>query len=142
MSSEIGMRHGGTSNGVLGRIERSLLLSLADVLLVSNAFVAEPVAHLADADAALSRELLLGLLARIGVGEVRVEVGVEDLLGLLREVASLAARVQEARAKDHDELAGALFELHLDRAEVLADDCHHTVDFACCYWASVALVAQ
>lgn len=45
------------------------------------------------------RELLLDLLARVGVGEVRVKVLVEQLDGLLGEVAALAARVQKAASK-------------------------------------------
>jgi len=39
---------------------------------------------------------------------VRVEVLVEDLGGLLAEVAPLASGVQEPGPQDHDRLAGAL----------------------------------
>ena len=112
----------------LGGVHGGLLLRLADVLLVADALVAEPVAHLAHADAALARQLLLGLLGRIRIAQVRIEVGVEYLLGLLGEVAALAARVQEARAQYHHRLARALLELHLDGAELAAYDVHHAVD--------------
>lgn len=33
------------------------------------------------------------------------------------------------RTQDHDSLAGGLFQLHLDGAELLVDDLHHTLDF-------------
>lgn len=127
---------------ILGGVERGLLLRLADVLLVADALVAEPVAHLAHADAALACQLLFGLLARVRIAQMRVEVGVEYLLGLFGEVAAFAARVQEPRAQHHDELARALLELHLNRAEVLAYDRDHAVDLARRDRSRVALLAQ
>ncbi len=36
--------------------------------------------------------------------------------------------VEEARAQDHDGLAGALFQLHLDGAELAVDDADHALD--------------
>ncbi len=36
--------------------------------------------------------------------------------------------IEEARAKDHDGLTGALLELHLDGAELAVDDGHHALD--------------
>lgn len=36
--------------------------------------------------------------------------------------------VEEAGAQDHDRLAGALLELHLDGAEFAMDDVHHALD--------------
>ena len=42
--------------------------------------------HLGNGNAAFFSQLLLGLLAGVGVAEVRVEVLVQDLRGLLAEV--------------------------------------------------------
>ena len=42
--------------------------------------------HLGNSDATLFSQLLLGLLAGVGVAEVRVEVFVQDLCGLLAEI--------------------------------------------------------
>lgn len=36
--------------------------------------------------------------------------------------------IEEAGAQDHHGLAGALFELHLDGAELAVDDAHHALD--------------
>lgn len=36
--------------------------------------------------------------------------------------------IEEAGAQDHDGLAGALLELHLDGAELAVDDVHHALD--------------
>lgn len=54
--------------------------------------------YLRDGDAALFGELLLGLLAGIRVRQVRVEVLVQHLRGLLAEVASLAPGTSELRS--------------------------------------------
>lgn len=43
-------------------------------------------------------------------------------------VHSYRPGVEEAGAQDHDRLAGALFELHLDGAELAMDDAHHALD--------------
>ena len=64
--------------------------------------------NLRHGDAALPGQLLLGLLAGVGVGQVRVEVLIEDLRGLLAEVAPLSSGVQEPGPQDHDCLARAL----------------------------------
>jgi len=61
---------------------------------------------------------------------MRIEIGVQDLLGLLREVPPLSARVQEPRPQDHHRLARALLQLHLDRAELAPYDLHHAVDLS------------
>ncbi len=45
---------------------------------------------LTDGDLTLSGQLLLGLLARVRVAQVRVEVFVQDLCGLLAEVSPLS----------------------------------------------------
>lgn len=89
------VRRRACSGSFLGGVEVGLLLRLADVLLVANALVAEPVGHLGDGNAALPRQLLFRLLAGVRVGEVRVEILVEDLRRLLAEVAAFATRVQE-----------------------------------------------
>lgn len=51
--------------------------------------------YLGDGNAALPGQLLFRLLAGVRVGQVRVEIFVEDLRSLLAEVAALATRVQE-----------------------------------------------
>ena len=83
---------------------------------------------LGDGDSALPAELLLGLLAGVGVGEVRVEVLVQDLRRLLAEVPPLPARVKEPGAQDHHRLAGRLLQLDLDGVELLVDDVDHPLD--------------
>ena len=70
-------------------------------------------AYLRDSNAALPGQLLLGLLAGVGVGQVGVEVLVQHLAGLLAEVAALAPRVQEAGAQNHHSLASRLLQLDL-----------------------------
>lgn len=55
--------------------------------------------YLRHGDAAAARQLGLHDLARVGVGEVRVEVVVEQVERSLAEVAALAARVQEAAGR-------------------------------------------
>lgn len=54
----------------LGGVHVRLLLSLRDVLLVTDPLVPEPVANLRDGDAALPGQFLLGLLAGVGVGQM------------------------------------------------------------------------
>ena len=75
------------------RVHVCLLLGFDNVLLVSDPLVAEPVADLGHGDAALPGQLLLGLLAGVGVGQVRVEILVEDLGGFFGKVATLAALI-------------------------------------------------
>lgn len=132
----------GSAGSLLGRVQVRLLLRLADVLLVADPLVPEPVGHLRHGDAALAGQLLLGLLGWVGVAQVAVEVLVQDLRGLFAEVAALATSVQEARAEDHHGLAGALLELHLDRGELLVDDLHHPLDLLRRDGARAALLPQ
>lgn len=47
-------------------------------------------AYLGDGDPTLLGKLLLCLLAGVGVGEVRVEIFIQDFRGLLAEVTPLA----------------------------------------------------
>ena len=121
------LRH---SHGRLGSVQRSLLLRLAYILLVPDPLIAKPVAHLAHTDTALACQLFLGLLRRIRVGQVRVEIGVQDLLGLFAKISPLASRVQESRTQDHDRLACALLQLHLYGAELASYDLHHAIDLS------------
>lgn len=60
------------------------------------------VGYLRDSDAALAGQLLFRLLAGVRVGEVRVEVLVQNLGGLLAEVSAFSARVQKT-ASGHSE---------------------------------------
>uniref|UniRef100_A0A6B0V6Z8 Uncharacterized protein n=1 Tax=Ixodes ricinus TaxID=34613 RepID=A0A6B0V6Z8_IXORI len=112
----------------LGCVQVCLFLRFPYVLLVSYPLVAEPIRHLRDGDAALPGEFLLGLLRRVRVAKVRVEILVQDLRRLLAEVASLSPCVEEPGPEDHDGLAGALLELHLDGVELLVDYLHHALD--------------
>ena len=88
-----------SGRGCTGCCSRSvhvgLLLRLDDVLLVSDPLVAEPVADLGHGDAALPGQLLLGLLAGVGVGQVRVEILIEDLGGFFGKVSPFATLIQE-----------------------------------------------
>ena len=68
--------------------------------------------NLGQRDAALSGQLLLDLLGRVGVGQVGVEVLVQHLGRLLAVVPPLPPRVQEPGPQDHDRLAGALGGCH------------------------------
>lgn len=58
--------------------------------------------YLGHGNAALPRQLLFRLLAGVRVGQVRVEILVEDLRRLLAEVAALATRVQETASGNSD----------------------------------------
>ena len=68
------------SSSLLGGIHTGLLLRFGNILLVSNAFIAEPIRYLAHGDITFTGQFFLGLLRRVRVGEVRVEVLVENLL--------------------------------------------------------------
>ena len=59
-------------------------------LLITDALVSKPIIDLCDRDAALARQFFLGLLARIWVGQMRVEILVEDFCGFFAEVSSFA----------------------------------------------------
>ena len=84
--------------------------------------------YLRDCDAALPSQLLLGLLCRVRVRQVGVEVLIQDLARLLVEVPPLASGVQEPGAQDHNRLAGRLLQLDLDGVELLVDDLHHPLN--------------
>lgn len=85
--------------------------------------------YLTDGDATFPSKLLLGLLARIRIRQVRIKILVQYLRGLLAEVASLAPGIQEPRPQYHHRLARRLLQLHLDGAELLVDDLDHAFDF-------------
>lgn len=128
--SEIVSRH----TCFLCGVEVSFFLCFADVLLISYSLVSEPIgylnvrkeetmnlvsqeheaAYLRYGDATLSGEFFFRLFTGVRVGEVRVEVFVQDFGRLLRKVAPLSPRVQETGPQDHDSLASALLELYLD----------------------------
>lgn len=81
-----------TLGGLIGElrcVEIGFLLGFADVFLVANALVAEPVANLRDADAAFTRQFLLRFFARIRIRKVRVEVLVQHFGGRFAEVPTL-----------------------------------------------------
>ena len=83
----------GGAGGCPGGVHVGLLLRLHDVLLVADPLVTKPVTDLRHGDAALSGQLLLGLLTWVGVGKVRVEIFIENLGGLFGEVTSLSALI-------------------------------------------------
>lgn len=60
-----------------------------------QSIVAYDAGYLRDSDATLAGQLLFRLLAGVRVGEVRVEVLVQNLGGLLAEVAAFSARIQK-----------------------------------------------
>jgi len=109
----------------LGGVHVRLLLRLHDVLLVPDPLVAEPVANLGHRDPALTCKVLFGLLAWVRVGKVRVEVLIQHLRRLLREVPPLSALVEKTGAEDHDCLTCRLLQLDLDGRKLLLDDLHH-----------------
>lgn len=89
-------RHIGSVHCRFYCVQVRFLLELTNVLLVPNSLVAKPIRDLRDGDPALLGQLLLGFLAGIRVGQVRVEVLVQHLRRLFVEVAPLASGVQEA----------------------------------------------
>ena len=68
---------------------------------------------LGDGDATLACQLLLGLLRGVGVGEVRVEILVQNFRSLLAEVPPFPPRIKEPRSENHHRLASALLQLDL-----------------------------
>ena len=70
-------------------------------------------AHLRHCDSTFSRKLLLGFLRGVWIGQVWVEVLVQDLRRLLAEVPPLSSSVKEPGTKDHHCLAGTLLQLDL-----------------------------
>lgn len=50
--------------------------------------------------------------------------------------------IQEAGTQDHDSLAGALLELHLDGTELSMDDAHHALHLLGCHGPCAALLPQ
>ena len=83
---------GGGGRGA-GGVHVGLLLGFDNVLLVADPLVAEPVADLGHGDSALPRQLLLRLLAGIGVGQVRVEILIENFCGFFGKVATFSTLV-------------------------------------------------
>ncbi len=70
--------------------------------------------YLGDCNVTLLGQLLLGLLRRVRVGEVRIEILVQDLRSLLAEVPSFSSRVEETRTQNHHSFTSALLQLHLN----------------------------
>ena len=119
---------GGGAGGSSGGVHVRLFLGLDNVLLVPDPLVAEPVADLTDGDAALPRQLLLGLLTGVRIGKVRVEILIEDLCGFFGKISTFSALIKEPRPEDHDCLTRGLFQLHLDAGELFLDDSNHPVN--------------
>ena len=69
--------------------------------------------HLRHCDSTFSCKLLLGFLRGVWIGQVWVEVLVQDLRRLLAEVSPLSSSVKEPGTKDHHCLAGTLLQLDL-----------------------------
>lgn len=108
----------GDGHGCLHSIDICLLLELPDVFLIADPLVTKPVGnlrcwvervkwnpfsrtplpvtspkppeYLRDGDAALLGELLFGLLTRVGVTQVGVEIFIQDLSGLFAEVPAFS----------------------------------------------------
>lgn len=57
-----------------------------------------------------------------------IEIFIQNFCGLLVEIPSLPPRIEKPGAQDHDGLARALLELHLDGAELAVDDANHPLD--------------
>ena len=69
--------------------------------------------YLRHCDSTFSCKLLLGFLRGVWIGQVWVEVLVQDLWRLLAEVPPLSSSVKEPGTKDHHCLAGTLLQLDL-----------------------------
>ena len=69
--------------------------------------------YLRHCDSTFSCKLLLGFLRGVWIGQVWVEVLVQDLRRLFAEVSSLSSSVKEPGTKDHHCLAGTLLQLDL-----------------------------
>ena len=100
------------------------------------------ISDLRDCDSTFPGQLLLGLLAGVGVGEVRVEILVQHLARLFTKVASLSASVEEPGAQDHDGLARRLLQLDLDRVKFLVNDVDHPLNLLGCDGPGSALLPQ
>lgn len=57
-----------------------------------------------------------------------IEIFIQDFRCLFVEIPSLPPRIQKPGTQDHDGLARALLELHLDGAELAVDDAHHPLN--------------
>merc|ERR1712127_926118 len=79
----------------LGGVHVGFLLGLRYVLLVADPLISEPVVHLRYSNSTLPSELLLCLLAGVGVGQVGVEVLVQDLRCLLAKISPFSSCVKE-----------------------------------------------
>ena len=102
----------------------------------------ESISDLRDCDSTFPGQLLLGLLAGVGVGEVRVEILVQHLARLFTKVSSLPASVEEPGAQDHDGLARRLLQLDLDRVKFLVNDVDHPLNLLGCDGPRPALLSQ
>lgn len=71
-----------------------------------------------------------------------IEIFIQDFRRLLVEIPSLPPRIQEAGPQDHDGLARALLQLHLDGAELAVDDADHALDLLWGDGPGPALLAQ
>ena len=63
-------------------------------------------------------------------------------MGNVSFIQGHAPGIEEAGAQDHNGLAGALFELHLDGAELAVDDVHHALDLFGRNWPRARLLPQ
>lgn len=57
-----------------------------------------------------------------------IEIFIQNFCGLLVEIPSLPPRIQKPGAQDHDRLARALLQLHLDGAELAVNNADHPLD--------------
>ena len=77
--------------------------------------------YLRNCDVTLLGKFFLCLLTRIRVGQMRVEILVEDFCCLLAEITPLPPGIQKSGPQNHDSLTGALLKLGLDRQELAMD---------------------
>lgn len=127
---------------LLVRVHVRLLLSFAGILLVTYAFVAEPVGHLGHGNVALSGKLFFGLFTGIRIVQMRVKIGVEYVRSLFAEVAPFASGVEESASEGHHSLAGLLLQLNLNVGEFPLDLVDSLVGLASCYRTCAALYVK
>ena len=70
-------------------------------------------AHLRHCNTTFLGKFFLGLLWRIGVGQVRVEIFIQNFWRLFAKVSSLSSGIKESRSENHYCLAGTLLQLNL-----------------------------
>lgn len=75
------------------------------------------------------RQLLLRLLTRIRITQMRVKVLVQNLGRLLREIPSFSPSIQKSWPQNHNRLARTLFQLNLYMREPVSNDLQHVVYF-------------